>query len=170
MNKSKPGRSEAGERWWSGHWQRCENTLTEEVVFPPWSNNKNQPCGDEFQLLERRGTFSFLSACLPEEIALHRPQGCQPSNVLVTATLNKLARRFVASMLVHGTVCSTAQCPPGAATSAMTTNTLANFRNTQGRKRTTGNGQIQKCATNMLNGTLGMARGKLAATPRNVPG
>ena len=77
------------------------------------------------------GNSDFCSDFLPSLMALQRRQGCWPSKVFSKDSVTEAARRFPASMFVHATVCSTAQCPPTAATSATISSTWPSFRNTR---------------------------------------
>jgi len=63
----------------------------------------------------------FFSAFLAAAMALHRQHGCWPSKVLPTASENESQRKLFASIVVHATVCSAAQCRPVARTRAVTT-------------------------------------------------
>jgi len=74
---------------------------------------------------------SFLfSDFFPAAMALHRQQGCLPSNVLTTASRNEQDWRLSASMVVQATVCSNVQCAPSVASSATTTSVLPSRTNT----------------------------------------
>src|SRR5208283_2737773 len=59
----------------------------------------------------------FVSAFLAAAMALHSGQGCWPSKVSETASVTDCVQRFFASIVVHATVCSAAQCAPVARTS-----------------------------------------------------
>src|ERR1700690_1811598 len=63
-------------------------------------------------------------------MALHRQQGCRPSKVQATASMTECVRRLSASIVVHATVCSAAQCAPVDTTSATITQPLPNRANT----------------------------------------
>lgn len=58
------------------------------------------------------GNSDFFSAFLAAQIAQHSLQGCCPSNVCFTAVEKFSDRMFSASIVVHATDCSNAQCPP----------------------------------------------------------
>jgi len=66
----------------------------------------------------------FLSDFLPVAMALQIGQGYLPSNVRVTDSAKECVRKLSASIVVHATVCSSAQCKPSVAASAMTTEIL----------------------------------------------
>jgi len=66
----------------------------------------------------------FFCDFLAAAMALHRQQGCLPSNVLLTASDNESLHRLRASIVVQATVCKAAQCAPVENTSAKTTNNL----------------------------------------------
>ena len=72
----------------------------------------------------------FFSDFLPAAMALHKQQGCWPSNVHVTASATEWLRRLSASIAAQATVCKVAQCTPVVATSATITHHLANCANT----------------------------------------
>jgi len=64
----------------------------------------------------------FFSDLFPTAIALHSRQGCLPSKVWDTASVSDCwLARLDASIVVHATVCSAAQCHPVESTSARTT-------------------------------------------------
>lgn len=63
----------------------------------------------------------FFSDFLPVAMALHSGQGCSPSKVWETASDTDCVRRLFASIVVHATVWSAAQCMPVVNTSAATT-------------------------------------------------
>ncbi len=57
----------------------------------------------------------------PAARALHNGHGCSPSNASLTASATELVVRLAASIVVHATVCSAAQCAPVVKTRARTT-------------------------------------------------
>ncbi len=63
-------------------------------------------------------------------MALHKQQGCLPSNVWVKASVSDPVRRLAANIAVQATDCSTAQCAPVEMTSATTTQNLPNRADT----------------------------------------
>ena len=64
----------------------------------------------------------FFSDFFPAAIALHRGQGCSPSKVCETASVSDCwLTKLAASIVVHATVCSAAQCAPVVNTSVSTT-------------------------------------------------
>ena len=65
-------------------------------------------------------------------MALQIGQGYWPSNVRATDSESECVRRLSASIVVHATVCSSAQCAPSVATSEMTTKILPSRTNTTG--------------------------------------
>jgi hypothetical protein len=76
-------------------------------------------------------TADFFSDFLAAAMALHRQQGCLPSNVLETAWEKDPHRRLLASIVVHATVCSAAHCSPVTSTRAMTTVIFPQRRSTR---------------------------------------
>ena len=81
--------------------------------------------------LDTGGANSDLrSEFLPAAMALHKQQGCRPSNVRLTASATECVRKLSASMAVHATVCSAAQCAPVEITSATITHPLPKRANT----------------------------------------
>ena len=74
----------------------------------------------------------FCSDCFPALMALHNGQGCSPSNVCETASVRDCwLERLAASIVLHATVCSAAQCRPVARTSARTTRNFPQRTNTK---------------------------------------
>ncbi len=72
----------------------------------------------------------FLSDFLAAAMALQSGQRCLPSKVAETASETDCVRRLFASIVVHATVCSAAQCTPVIRTSATTTNNFPQRANT----------------------------------------
>ena len=72
----------------------------------------------------------FFSDFFPAAMALHSGQGCLPSNVLETASVTDCVQRLFASIVVHATVCSAAQCAPVERTSAAITRNFPQRANT----------------------------------------
>ena len=63
----------------------------------------------------------FFSVFFPAAMALQSGHGCSPSKVLETAVVRVSLRKLLASIVVHATVCSAAQCAPVVNTSVSTT-------------------------------------------------
>ena len=63
----------------------------------------------------------FFSEFFAAAMARHNGHRCRPSKVCATASVTEWDRRLPASMVVHATVCSAAQCAPVVRTSASTT-------------------------------------------------
>jgi hypothetical protein len=94
-----------------------------KIIFPATGGNSIFNTGETASFF----FWDFLAAAM----ALHRQHGCFPSKVLSTAWENESQRRLVASMVVHATVCSAAQCSPVASTRAVTTRNLPMRANTR---------------------------------------
>jgi hypothetical protein len=75
----------------------------------------------------------FFSAFLAAAMALHMQHGCSPSKVSETDLEKDSLVRLAASIVVHATVCSAAQCAPVVRTSTVTIKTFRQRANT-GRK------------------------------------
>lgn len=75
--------------------------------------------------------WDFLAAAMARQIG----QGCSPSKVCETASETVCVQRLPASIVVHATVCSAAQCRPVVKTSATTTRNFPQRANTGARFR-----------------------------------
>jgi hypothetical protein len=69
---------------------------------------------------------AFFSDFLALAMTLQMEQGCCPSNVRATASVNETVRRLSASILVQATDCNAPQCAPLAARSKAISKALRN--------------------------------------------
>ena len=107
-----------------GFWkvESAENSVGEKTrkYFGGTRANFSAPGGNS--IFNAATTASdFFSDFLAAAMALHNGQGCSPSNVFETASETDSVQRLSASIVVHATVCSAAQCAPVVRTSAATT-------------------------------------------------
>ena len=85
-----------------------------KIIFPATGGNSS------FKFVATAA--DFFSEFFAAAMALHNGQRCRPSNVSDTASVSDCwLERLAASIVVHATVCSAAQCAPVVTTSAATT-------------------------------------------------
>ncbi len=88
------------------------------------NSRKFRAIGGYSSLVLFRLRSDFFSDFFPAAIVLHKQQGCCPSKVLEIAVEKFSQLKLAASIVVHATDCSNAQCRPNERTSTSTETNL----------------------------------------------